>query len=102
MSEDQVRDETGPGGDGMTPGQRAHHRWLEVRWPEMTGEAVDKDWVILSTRGRAAWEAAATEGESRDLRAALDEATRELADTGLKSKRAVVRSLRERAGLEAL
>lgn len=36
------------------------------------------------------------------LRAMLDEATRELADTGLKSKKWVVRTLRERAGLEAL
>jgi hypothetical protein len=51
----------------ITPGQRAHRRWHETRWPDSTPGAVAGEWEILSARAAAAWEAAAIEGSAPEL-----------------------------------
>ena len=43
----------------VTPGERAHRRWLEARWPDMTPQAIAKDWEVASDRAKAAWAAVA-------------------------------------------
>lgn len=70
----------------VTPGQAAHRRWHETRWPESsTPEAIAKEWEVLSGRAAAAWEAAATGSSAPGLRDELAEA-RELG-TGWRQER---------------
>ena len=45
---------------GMSPGRRAHRRWLESRWPDMSPRAIARDWGLISDQARTAWEAAGT------------------------------------------
>jgi hypothetical protein len=54
------REQPAPALAGMPPGQRAHHLWLETRWPDMKSEAIARDWELISDRAKAAWEAVAT------------------------------------------
>ena len=41
-------------------GEAAHRRWQETRWPDMTREAIDKNWELLTERAKTAWAAAGT------------------------------------------
>jgi hypothetical protein len=72
---------------GETPGQAAHRRWHEVRWPDSDAGRIAHDWQILSNRAKAAWEAAAGMHAPPELTAAV--------------KAAVVAEIREAASCES-
>lgn len=73
----------------VTPGQAAHRRWHQVRWPDSTDDAIAKEWgLVLSDKAKSAWEAAAVEHAAPDLAEAMRAAaSRELAAAMAESRR---------------
>lgn len=62
-----------------TPGQAAHRRWHEVRFPDSTPALIAQEWEDLSPSAVAAWEAVAIEHEAPELAAVYRERARLIA-----------------------
>jgi hypothetical protein len=55
-----------------TPGQAAHRRWHQVRFPESANGFFAAEWQALGDRAKAAWEAVAIESGAPELAALRD------------------------------